>query len=112
MRSLAVSLSVIVVLMLGCAQLGLQPAQTFDQKLAYAYGIHTAVLDTASGELSTRQLTAKDGDNILRLADQARTLLDSAKVLSVTDVASATGKLTLATSILTELQTYLRSKGK
>ena len=99
-----------------CASLGLQPAQTFDQKIAYAYGIHTAVLETASADVSAHQLTAKDGDAILQLADQSRTLLDSAKILSATDVSSANSKLLLATAILTQLQTYLQNsqivKGK
>jgi len=101
-----------VCMLTACASLGLQSPTTFPEKLAYAYGVHTAVLDTASAEITAQQLTANDGNTILRLADQARTMLDSAKTLSVTDATTAQGKLTLATSILTELQTYLRSKSK
>ncbi|SRR6266481_4547483 len=99
-----------LLLLVACAQLGLQPAQTTDQKIAYAYGVHTAVLETASAEITAKQLTPREGNQILQLADQSRVLLDSAKDLANSDATTAQGKLILATGILTQLQTYLRTK--
>jgi hypothetical protein len=48
---------------------------------------------------------------VLKLADESRALLDAARAAAkVGDPTTANGKLVLATSILTQLQTYLRSK--
>lgn len=95
-----------------CASLGLSPAQSFDSKLAYAYGVHTAVLQTAAAGVVSHTLTVPDAKAVATLADQSRTLLDSAKSLEASDVTTAAGKLTLATGILTQIQTYLNNRGK
>ncbi|MGH3574709.1 MAG: hypothetical protein ACRDUW_23290 [Pseudonocardiaceae bacterium] len=94
-----------------CQSLGLAPAQSFDSKLAYAYGIHTAVLQTAGSAVQAGSLKASDGTAVLNLADQARTLLDSARVIKASDPTGAGSKLVLATEILTQLQSYLQSRG-
>lgn len=94
-----------------CASLGLAPAQSFDQKLAYAYGTHTAVLQTAGAAVQAGTLSKTDGQTVLNLADESRTLLDSARSLSTTDTTAAGNKLALAVAVLTQLQTYLNSKG-
>ena len=94
----------------GCAQLGLAPAQTFDQKLAYAYGVHTAVLNATTSALNAKTLKSTDAEQVQTLAGQSRQLLDAAKsASSVGDITTANGKLLLGTQILEQLQTYLRS---
>lgn len=98
-------------LMVGCASVGLQPAQTIDDKLAYAYGVHTAVMSTASIGVLNHTLTAADGRQVLSLADQSKTLLDAAKGLEGTDLTTANSKLVLATELLTQLQNYLNARG-
>lgn len=105
-------LTVLVVAgLVACAQMGLAPAKTFDEKLAYAYGTHTAVLQAAASAVSNKELSSADGVQVLKLADESRTLLDAAKMASgLGDMSTANGKLLLATSILTQLQAYLRSK--
>jgi hypothetical protein len=91
-----------------CASLGIAPAQSFDAKLGYAYGLHTAVLETAAVEVSAGALSKADGANILTLADKARDLLDSARAVETTNTADAGNKLLLATDILTQLQGFLQ----
>lgn len=99
------------VLLSACAQLGLAPADTLDKKLAYAYGTHTAVLQSATSAVIHKDITPDDGKQVLKLADESRTLLDAAQSLSASgDLTGANNKLVLATAILTQLQTYLRSK--
>lgn len=99
------------VLLSACSQLGLAPADSFDKKLAYAYGTHTAVLQSATSAVVHKDITPDDGKQVLKLADESRGLLDAAKDLSVTgDLTGAGNKLVLATAILTQLQTYLRAK--
>lgn len=90
----------------GCAQLGLAPAQSFDQKLAYAYGVSIAVQQAATSELVAKQITKEDAQQVLSLHDQARALLDAARLVG--DPTEAQNKLLLATQILTQLQLYLQ----
>jgi hypothetical protein len=112
-RLTSAGLALCLIVGVGCANLGLAPPQSFDNQLAYAYGVHTAILETASAEVIAKSLTVADGNQVLQLADQSRTLLDSAKELETTNLVTAQGKLTLATTILTQLQTYLQKfKGK
>lgn len=96
-----------------CAQLGIAPAQSFDQKLAYAEQVDTAVLTASTASLRAQQISSSDHEHVITIADQAKGLIDSAKLLSTTDPAGANAKLALATSVLTQLQQYLNSrKGK
>lgn len=104
---LAVALSLIT----GCASLGLAPADSFDARLAYAYGTHTAVLQAASAAVTAGTLSPNDGETVLTLARQSRTLLDSARAVEHTDPSTAAGRLALAVNILNHLQTYLQSRG-
>jgi hypothetical protein len=102
---------VLLLLLAGCAQLGLSPARNFDDKLAYAYGTHTAVQQATTQSLNASDITSADASQVLKLADESRTLLDAAKAASsVGDINTASGKLLLATSILEQLQAYLRSR--
>jgi hypothetical protein len=101
----------LILLLSGCAQLGLAPAQNFDQKLAYAYGTHTAVLNATTASLNGKSITSADAEQVLKLANESRTLLDAARAAAgAGDPSTANGKLALATSILTQLQAYLRGR--
>lgn len=103
---LAVGLSMIA--LSGCQSLGLAPAKTFDSQLAYAYGTHTAVLNATASAVSAKTLSRDQGQKILSLSDQAKTLLDTARAAETAgDSAGATKNLTLALSVLSSLQTYL-----
>jgi len=107
------NLNVLFVLLLiaGCAELGLAPADTFDKKLAYAYGVHTAVVKATTSALDAKTLKSTDAEQVASLSAQSRTLLDGALAASKTgDITTANGKLLLATNILEQLQAYLRSK--
>jgi hypothetical protein len=100
-----------MLLVVACQSLGLAPAQSFDQKLAYAYGTHTAVLQATTTAVNAGSLKAQEGESVLALANQARALLDSARILEATDATTAGNKLALAAGVLTQLQTYLQSRG-
>lgn len=86
------------------------PAQTMQQKIAYAYGVHTAVLTATTQALNAKAIKSSDAQHVLDTAKDARTFLDAASTaLSVGDTKTADGQLALATSILTQLQSYLGS---
>lgn len=110
-RPRMVVLAFVLSFITGCASLGLAPADSFDARLAYAYGTHTAVLQAASAAVSAGTISKKDGETVLSLATQSRALLDSARAVENTDPATAAGRLTLAVNVLTQIQTYLQSKG-
>lgn len=95
----------------GCAALGVAPAQSFDEQLAYAYGVHTAIEESAAAAKTTGALTTAEAQATLKLADQSRALLDSAHVLEAVNTASAGSELALATGVLTQLQQYLAARG-
>ena len=99
-----------LLLLAACAQLGLAPASSLDQRIAYAYGTHTAVLESTTAALEAGDIGIEDAQRVLKVADQSRQALDAAKLaLNAGDVQTAEGRLQLAVSLLTELQTYLRS---
>lgn len=102
----------VVACLAACPGLGLQPAGTFKEKLAYAYSTHTALQNAAASSLAAHEITSADAEAVLKIADESRQVLDAAKVAdSAGDPKTAEGRLLLATSILEQLQTYLRSKG-
>jgi hypothetical protein len=95
-----------------CAQLGLAPARSLDDRLAYAYAVHTAVVEVISSAAQTGQLPAIEARQAANLAENSRQLLDAARALEQTDAKGANSRLTLATAVLDQLQTYLRNRGK
>lgn len=95
----------------GCTALGLQQAQTFNQRYAYALSQTTAIRETARLALESRQIGVADAEYALKLTNQSRELLDSARLVhEAGDPATAEGKLVLVTRVLTELQTYLNTR--
>lgn len=103
----------LLLLLTACQSLGLNTPQSFDQKLAYAEQADTAVLTAATASLRAQQITSADQEQVIKLADEAKALIDSAKLLSSSDPTAANAKLALASAVLTQLQTYLNSrKGK
>ena len=100
----------LVLLLAGCAQLGFSSPQTFDQRLAVAYGTHTAIQRAAATELRAGHLKKADAQEVLTLADQSKVLLDAARMAGDTTVAQ--NKLTLAVAVLTQLSAYQNERGK
>lgn len=104
-------LFVALLLLQGCQSLGLTTAKSFEDRLAYGYSTYTAVVTAAANALNAKEITSDDATKFQDIARNARQLLDAAKLTAgVGDVATAEGRLQLATSLLVELQNYLRSK--
>jgi len=122
MRS--ISLASIVLLLFGCAALGLQTADTFNQKLAYSYGQVTAARKGATSVINASCPTPEtfaseacksavaDGKHIQSMADEARQGLDLAKGYAAAgNIQQANVQLQLESAALSALQAYLLSKG-
>lgn len=108
----------------GCAALGLQSAETFNQKLAYSYGQVTAARKGALSVINASCPTpetytsvackeaAADGKHIQSMADEARQGLDLAKTYAANgNLQQANIQLQLESAALTALSTYLATKG-
>lgn len=96
----------------GCESLGLEKPQTFQDRLAYAYGTNTAVREASTSSLNARKLSSADVAYAKSVNDQVRTLLDAARLASTAgDMTTAEGRLAAALKLLTEVQTYLRARG-
>lgn len=101
-----------ILVLTGCQSLGTEPAQTFNQKLAYAVGVHTAVLQATTSAVTAGTLSSDEAATVLKGADNAKLGLDAAKAANEAgDAAGANSKLAIALTSLTALQDYLRSKG-
>lgn len=107
------SLYFLFLLLAGCASLGLAPASTFEQKLAYAVSQNAAVRTAAANALDAGDIQLADAQSVLKLTDESRTLLDAARVAAgAGDLSTAEARLGLATTILVKLQAYLRERNK
>lgn len=107
-----IALSFMMVLLAACNSLGLATPQTFNQRVAVAIGVHTAVLQATTTAVSSGKLSSSDGQAVLTQADNARALIDAAVAASAAgDATGATNKLALASAALTALQTYLNAHG-
>ena len=95
----------------GCAQLGIQKPRNLSDSVAYGYASLAAVRSTAAQMVQQNVLTASEGSAVLTQTDQARALLDSARLsVQAGDAPAATQALSAATAILSQLQAYLQSK--
>lgn len=113
MKSLRTTfLALALCLLTACAQMGLTQASSFDQQLAYGYSTVAAVRTSAANALTAGTITVPDAQKALATTDTARIALDAAgEANGHGDVSTATGKLAMATALLTQLQQYLKSKG-
>lgn len=108
MRNAAIT-TLILLLLTACA--ALTPPKSLDQRIAFAYGVHTAVQSAAASSLDAHEITSKEAEQVLALADKSRQILDGAKLAAgVGDLKSAEGQLQLATTVLLQLQAHLRGQ--
>lgn len=113
MRNLAFKLSIMPLLLIlaACASLGLAPASSFEERLAYAVSQNAAVRSAAAVSLEKGEIALEDAQRVLKITDEVRAALDAARLAAgAGDVGTAEGRLQLAAAILIEVQNYLRSR--
>lgn len=95
-----------------CTTLGLQPATSPSQQLGYAYGTLAAVRTSTANALKSGVITVADAQKTLVTTDGVRATLDAGEVaLQNGDMTTVNGKLATATAAITQLQSFLISKG-
>ena len=102
---------VLLLLLAGCASLGLVPPESFGDRLAYAEGTNTAIREASTDALNNREITSADMEHVIKINAEVKTILRAARLTMGTDLQTAEGKLLAATKLLTELQAYLRARG-
>ena len=107
--------AVLLGLLAGCAGLGLAPAQSTEQKLAYSYGTVSALRTSAAQALTAGTISVGDAKKVLVDTDAAKAALDAGKAALASGTADSTSvvanNLAIATGILTQVQAFLTSKG-
>lgn len=94
-----------------CSSLGLTPPKGFDQSLAEAYGVHTAVLNATTTALNSGSINSSEASEVATQATSARSLLDLAKAAETAgNAAGAQRDLALASTALNALNSYLQGK--
>lgn len=102
----------LLVLLSACASLGLEPAQSLQDRVAYVTSGADALVVTATNELAAHTISSADAQYVSTAGRQLSPLL--AAVTSDPDPKSAEGRLELAENLLKQLQAYVAShqKGK
>lgn len=101
-KTLACSLILLLALVAGCA--------SFDARLKTAVDIHTVTTRSVTNALDAHLISSQDATAFQEIAVNSSYILDSARILKDSDVATAEAKLDLANSILLELHKYLLIK--
>ena len=110
-RLFAPALAFVLVLVAGCGSLGLQEPGGFNDRLAYAVGIHTSVVQASTNALNAHEISSEQADKVLTIAEDSRTALDAARIAAnAGDMSTAEGRLQFITAALTSLQTFLRTR--
>lgn len=103
----------LLALLVGCQVLGLATPQSFDQQLANAYGVHTAVVQATANALNAGSISKADAIQVQVAEHSARAILDTARAAEVAgDTAGAQKNLALALTTLNAIQTYINAQGK
>jgi len=90
----------------------LQQPRTFDERYAVALIELTEFRKAGTEALRAGIITADDAASLATIEDNARGLLDGAKTAhDLADGLTAENKLALASSLLTNLQAYVREQG-
>ena len=98
--------------LVGCKTLGLATPSSFDEQLANAYGVHTAVVTATANAITTGLISSTEGTQVQTQALSARAMLDTAKSIETSNPTGASNDMTLAVTALTALKSYLNSQAK
>ena len=102
-----------IVLVVGCAQMGVPTPKTFNEKALAAEASVKTVLDSATLLRSAGKITSADVQSIIKGTDAAQEGINVARALQKTAPTTPAGanRLQLALDGLTLLQTYLATAG-
>ena len=95
----------------GCYQVGLEPANDISEKIAYSYSINAALRTSADQALRAHAINKDDATKVLDVTDSAALMLKAAQeAVKLGDHAVATEKLEIATRLIKQVQNYINEK--
>ncbi len=101
-----------LLVMTGCASMGIVQPQTFDQRWSYAVGLEKSVIQATDSSLNAGAVSITDAEVIQKQAQTALDALHLARTAADSgDQTGADNKLAISLTVLTALQDYLRSHG-
>jgi hypothetical protein len=95
----------------GCAALGVEKPQNFEERLAGGYATVSAIRASGQQLALAGKIGKADAQDIQAQADTARAALDITAQIHDTDPTAAENRLNATIIALTALQAYLASKG-
>jgi hypothetical protein len=98
-------------LLTACTALGIVKPESFDERLAAAYTLNTAIREGVDASLNAGALSSDEAQHALEDTRSARTALDGVRTLAGNDPATAEGRLALLESSLQALRSRLIAKG-
>lgn len=108
----ALTIIAFAIVLTGCAATGNVQPQGFKQQLAYAEGVHSAVIEAVDSSLNAHMLSSDAAASLASKADEAQLTLNAARTAyEAGDTAGANAKLAIALTALQTLQDYLRATG-
>lgn len=99
-----------LLLLFGCATLGVPDADTFNKKALAAYSTVEAARNTTNTLAAAGKLSKPEATNAQAKCDNAKEAITIARSLYVSNPQQATDKLTAAIALLQALNNYLVSK--
>lgn len=106
-----VALVIFAFALTACETLGIAQPQTFNDKVAVAYGAVTQARTTTTQLLEAKKISADDAQNVLTTTDVARVGIDTARKMHTADPKGADSKLNAIRTGLTALIGYLATRG-
>lgn len=97
-------------ILVGCAQLGVPVAQTFNEKAAAAITTVTGARQTTLTLLQADKLTADDAENINAQADTLRQGIEVARSIHASQPTAGDDRLSAVITGLTALTAYLEQR--
>lgn len=105
------AIAALLYLLAGCALLGVEKPETFNERIAYTYGTQLSVVQQIADKTRTGVISPEDNDRYVSIAEDAKAIADGARdAMQTGDTATAEGKLRLAQNILIEVDEFIRSR--
>jgi hypothetical protein len=101
----------LLILLSGCAALGLETPKTFNERAAYVHSGINGVVSATTNSLNAGAIKSDDAVYVRDSAVRTRTFLGTAETAyGVGDIKTAEGRLALAEGVLRELQKHVGVK--
>ncbi len=98
-------------LLTACASMGIISPSSFDERMAAAYSLNTAIRDGVDSSLNAGAVSSDEAQKALDETRTTRTALDSVRTLAGNDPIAAEGRLKLLEASLQALRARLIAKG-